>query len=60
MQIDGKLRDRVEVATEANRNEVEAAVMASDKVTKHLGDREVVKFILVPGRLVNLVTGAKE
>jgi leucyl-tRNA synthetase len=58
VQIDGKLRDRVEVASEASRDEIEEVVMASDKVMQHLGDRQVAKFILVPGRLVNLVTGA--
>jgi leucyl-tRNA synthetase len=56
IQIDGKLRDRVEVATGAEKAEIEALVMASDKVKQHLEGRQMVKFILVPGRLVNLVT----
>jgi leucyl-tRNA synthetase len=59
VQIDGKLRDRIEVATEAERGEIEEAVMASEKVKRHLADRKVTKFILVPGRLVNLVTGGE-
>ena len=57
VQIDGKLRDRVDVAADASREKIEETVMARDKVRQHLGDRRVVKFILVPGRLVNLVTG---
>jgi leucyl-tRNA synthetase len=56
VQIDGKLRDRVEVATGAQKTEIETLVMASDKVKQHLEGRQMVKFILVPGRLVNLVT----
>jgi leucyl-tRNA synthetase len=58
VQIDGKLRDRIEVPSDATRNEIEEVVLASDKVRQHLGDEQVAKFILVPGRLVNLVTGA--
>ena len=57
VQIDGKLRDRVEVDAKADRKEIEATVMASEKVQRHLSGRKVVKFILVPGRLANLVTG---
>ncbi len=56
VQIDGKLRDRLDVAVEAAESEVVDAVMASPKVEQHLEGREVAKTILVPGRLINLVT----
>jgi leucyl-tRNA synthetase len=56
VQIDGKLRDRVEVSAEAVEAEVRKTVLASDKVQQHLEDREVARMVLVPGRLVNLVT----
>ncbi|MBT8479379.1 MAG: leucine--tRNA ligase, partial [Gemmatimonadetes bacterium] len=59
VQIDGKLRDRVEVGSEASEEVVREAVLARDKVQQHLAGRPVAKFILVPGRLVNLVTGDK-
>ena len=56
VQVDGKLRDRVEVDATAGEKEVRAAVLASPKVKEHLAGREVAKAVLVPGRLINLVT----
>ena len=56
VQVDGKLRDRVEVDATAGEQEVRAAVLASPKVQEHLAGREVAKAVLVPGRLMNLVT----
>ncbi len=56
VQIDGKLRDRVEVDADAADQEVRAAALASAKVQEHLAGREVAKAVVVPGRLINLVT----
>jgi leucyl-tRNA synthetase len=56
VQVDGKLRDRVEVDATADEAAVRAAVLASPKVAEHLAGREVAKAVLVPGRLINLVT----
>jgi leucyl-tRNA synthetase len=56
VQVDGKLRDRVEVDATAGEQEVRAVVLASPKVQEHLAGREVAKAVLVPGRLMNLVT----
>jgi leucyl-tRNA synthetase len=56
VQVDGKLRDRVEVDAGADEKEVRAAVLASPKVKEHLAGRELAKAVLVPGRLINLVT----
>jgi leucyl-tRNA synthetase len=56
VQVDGKLRDRVEVDAAADEKEVRAAVLASPKVKEHLAGRDVAKAVLVPGRLINLVT----
>lgn len=56
VQIDGKLRDRVEVESAWGEREVRAAVLASAKVQEHLGGRAIDKFVFIPGRLANLVT----
>jgi len=56
VQVDGKLRDRVEVDAEATEKEARAAAMASPNVEEHLAGREVAKAVFVPGRLINLVT----
>jgi len=56
VQVDGKLRDRVEVDAGATEKEARAAALASPKLKEHLAGREVAKAVLVPGRLINLVT----
>ena len=56
VQVDGKLRDRVEVDADADEKEVRAVVLASPKVQEHLAGKELAKAVLVPGRLMNLVT----
>ncbi len=56
VQVDGKLRDRVEVESGANDREIREIVLASPKVHEHLAGREVARTVIVPGRLVNVVT----
>jgi leucyl-tRNA synthetase len=56
VQVDGKLRDRVEVDAGASEKEARAAALASLKVQEHVAGREVAKAVLVPDRLINLVT----
>jgi leucyl-tRNA synthetase len=56
VQVDGKLRDRVEVDAGASDKEIREAALDSPKVREHLGGRDVAKAVVVPGRLINLVT----
>jgi leucyl-tRNA synthetase len=56
VQVDGKLRDRVEVDAEAGEKEAREAALDSPKVQEHLAGGEVAKAVFVPGRLINLVT----
>ncbi|HEY5333541.1 MAG TPA: class I tRNA ligase family protein, partial [Solirubrobacterales bacterium] len=55
VQVNGKLRDRIEVPAEAPREELLALAKASEKVAKYLDGQAIVKEIVVPGKLVNLV-----
>jgi leucyl-tRNA synthetase len=55
VQVNGKLRDRIEVGAEAPREELLRLARESEKVSRHLDGREVVKEVVVPGKLVNLV-----
>jgi leucyl-tRNA synthetase len=55
VQVNGKLRDRIEAGAEAGEEELLALARASEKVAAHLDGKEVVKEIVVPGKLVNLV-----
>jgi leucyl-tRNA synthetase len=56
VQVDGKLRDRVEVPTDATEEALRAAATASERARPHFEDREVVRTVVVPGKLVNIVT----
>jgi leucyl-tRNA synthetase len=55
VQVNGKLRDRIEAAADAPKDELLRLARESEKVEKHLEGKEVVKEIVVPGKLVNLV-----
>ena len=55
VQVNGKLRDRIQVPVGIAEEEARARALASAKVQRHLGDRSPRKVIYVPGRLVNIV-----
>jgi leucyl-tRNA synthetase len=55
VQVNGKLRDRIEAQSDAPEDEVLRLARASEKVQRHLDGKEVVKEVIVPGKLVNLV-----
>jgi leucyl-tRNA synthetase len=54
-QVNGKLRDRVQAPSDADAEQLKALCMAAPNVLTHIDGREIVKEIVVPGRLVNLV-----
>ncbi|HZL47749.1 MAG TPA: class I tRNA ligase family protein, partial [Solirubrobacteraceae bacterium] len=54
-QVNGKLRDRVSAATGADAEELKELCRAAPNVRAHLDGKEIVKEIVVPGKLVNLV-----
>jgi leucyl-tRNA synthetase len=56
LQIDGKLRGSLRVPAGADRASIEAAAMACEAARKHLGGSVPRKLVVVPGRLVNIVT----
>jgi len=55
VQVNGKLRDRIEAPAEAPEDELLGLARASEKVARFLDGKQVVKEIVVPGKLVNLV-----
>ena len=57
-QVNGKVRDRVEAPTGAPREELEKLAMAARGVQAHLNGHQVVKVIVVPDKLVNIVVKA--
>jgi len=55
VQVNGKLRAKVRVPASASPDEIKAAAKADGKVVDYLDGADVVKEIVVPGRLVNFV-----
>ena len=56
LQINGKLRGDIKVPAEASKEQIEALALQSDPAIKALNGGVPKKVIVVPGRLVNIVT----
>jgi leucyl-tRNA synthetase len=57
VQVNGKVRGKVTVPVDANKEAVEAAALADPNVARFLEGKTLRKVIVVPGRLVNVVAG---
>jgi len=55
VQVNGKLRDTVEVAADISEDEAKKVALESEKIQKWIKGKEVVKVIFVKGKLVNIV-----
>ena len=55
LQVNGKHRGAVRVARTADRAGIERLALADPNAQKHIAGRAVIKVIVVPGRLVNIV-----
>jgi leucyl-tRNA synthetase len=55
VQINGKVRSKVTVPAGANQEDLESAARNDEKVRDLLAGKQVVKVVVVPGRLVNFV-----
>jgi leucyl-tRNA synthetase len=55
VQVNGKVRDRIEVAAGITEAEMTELALASARVQEHLGGREPRKVIVVPPKLINVV-----
>jgi len=55
VQINGKVRDKVEVDAGISEEDLKKTVLESSKVKEYTEGKEVVKFIVIPKKLVNIV-----
>lgn len=55
VQVNGKLRGKVEVSKDASKDEILSLAKKDDNVAKHIDSKEIIKEIFVPSKLVNLV-----
>ena len=55
VQVNGKLRGKIQVAADADKAACEAAALANDNVRRFVDGKPLRKVIVVPGKLVNIV-----
>ncbi len=55
IQVNGKVRDKINIAADVSEEEVKARVMEEEKIQSYLEDGNLVKTIYIPKKLVNLV-----
>jgi len=53
--VNGKRRDEIQIAADADEDSVRAAALALEKIQRHLDGKEPKKVIVVKGRMVNIV-----
>jgi leucyl-tRNA synthetase len=59
VQINGKVKERIEVESGLGGDELIAAARADERVRRLLADKDVLKLIAVPGKLLNIVVKAR-
>ena len=55
VQVNGKLRDSIKVKKDEDKKVVEETALASVNVKRHIEGKEIIKVIVVPNRIVNIV-----
>ena len=56
VQVNGKVRDKMTTPTDIDEEGAKALALKSDRVISHIHGKKIVKVVLVPKRLINLVT----
>ena len=59
LQVDGKVRDRIQVSAALSETESRELALRNEKVRKFMNGRPAADVVVVPGRLVNVVTGGQ-
>lgn len=55
VQVNGKVRGTLEIDRNLTKDEIEKLALGIENVKKHLEGKEVVKIIVIPGKIVNIV-----
>ena len=55
VQINGKVRDKLLVPNGLANKEIETLALETDRIIDFIGDKKVIKVIVIPGKLVNIV-----
>lgn len=57
ISFNGKMRFQLELPLDMSTEEIQKTVMADERTAGYVGDKQVRKFIVVPGKIVNIVLG---
>ena len=55
IQINGKVRDKIEVDPELNKEDILKIAKESKNITKHIDDKVIIKEIYVTNKIINFV-----
>jgi leucyl-tRNA synthetase len=55
VQVNGKLRGKLLIATGSSNEAIEAAALADEKIAAFIAGKEIAKIIVIPAKLVNIV-----
>ena len=55
IQVNGKLRGKIEIDTNLDKEKVKTLALENENVLKHIKDKEIKKVIYVPNKLINIV-----
>ena len=55
VQVNGKVRGRITVPAEPAEDEIKKRALAEPRVAEHVAGKQIVKMVVVPGRLVSVV-----
>ena len=55
IQVNGKVRDTFDAPAESTKDDLKSTALAQEKVQKYLDGKEIVKTIVIPDKLVNIV-----
>ena len=55
VQVNGKLRSTIQIKKDEEKEKVQAMALEDEKIKRHLEGKEIVKIIVVPNRIVNIV-----
>jgi leucyl-tRNA synthetase len=56
IQVNGKVRDKIEVESDISEERAKELAISSEKIKKWISDKKIKKVIFVPGKLINIVT----
>jgi leucyl-tRNA synthetase len=57
VSFNGKVRFQLELPLAMDKDAIEKAVLEDPRTTEQIGDKQVRKMIVVPGRIINIVIG---